>query len=111
MADDRIQLSEVLKMVGAEIRRAHRSATDKHSEDKPVMRFRDCELEFAIEIEAKGEGKFDIWVAKIGTGVKRTESNSIKIRYSALEDNPQVAIVEGKPGTLGAPERRGEKEE
>lgn len=111
MEENRVPLSTILEMVTSETLKVHEAAGK--AGHHPVMQFRDCELDFAIDIETKGEGegKFDVWVAKLGAGVKRTESNTIKVRYTAREGQPQVALVEGEPRTGAVPERTGKKEE
>jgi len=113
MNDERVPLSKVLDLVTSEILLAHKNATA--AGHQPVMKFEGCELEFGIDVEAKAEGGFHVWVMKLGGGVKRTESNTIKIRYTALVGAPQpgqlVAAVEGPPGAVAKPARAGEKEE
>jgi len=106
MAQDRIPLGELLEYIAGEIRDIHRKAI-AHGE--PVMKFKECEFEFAIEAESKAEGGFHVWVLNLGGGVKRTESNTIKIKYSALGDHEMVAQVEAAAGTRPKPKRQGKK--
>lgn len=106
MTQDRIPLSELLEHIAGEIRDIHRK-TIAHGD--PVMKFKECEFEFAIEAENKAEGGFHVWVLKVGGGVKRTESNTIKIKYSALADHEMVAQVEAPAGTRPKPKRHGKK--
>jgi hypothetical protein len=97
MDNVRIPLSEVLNVINAEIQEAHHAAQE--AGHTAVMRFVDCELEFAVDVEAKAGGGFHIWVLKLGGSAKRSESNTIKIRYKAAGD--WSAKVEAEGGTLG----------
>ena len=107
MSQDRIPLRELLAYITAEMRDIHRQAM---AGGDPVMQFKECEFEFAIEAEAKAEGGLHVWVLKLGGGMKRTESNTIKIKYSALAGHELVAPLEAPPGALPKPKRRGKKE-
>jgi hypothetical protein len=106
MARDRIPLGELLNHITAEIRDIHHKAM---AHGDPVMKFKECEFEFAIEAEDKAEGGFHVWVLKLGGGMKRTESNTIKIKYGALADHEMVALVEGPEGKHSKPKRHGKK--
>ena len=107
MAEPKVPLSQVLDVINAEIRQAHANATK--AGHTAVRRFLGCELEFAIDIEAKADGGFQIWVMKLSGEVKRTESNTIKIRYESHGD--WVGSAEAAGGTLGeAYERIGSPE-
>jgi Trypsin-co-occurring domain 2 len=90
MAEHRIPLAEVLNYVSAELWQAHTAATERGN---ALMQFHECELEFALDVEVNAEGGFHVWVMKLGGGAKRTESNTIKIKYTALEGNRVVAPV------------------
>jgi hypothetical protein len=110
MIQSRVPLAELLEDITSELRQIHKKAMAGRN---PIMRFQECELEFAIDVEDKVEGGFHIWVVKLGGGVKRTESNTIKIKYSALSGPPGssdiVAPVEGAKGSLKKPERKRRK--
>lgn len=110
MAHKRIPLAELLEDITSELRQAHEKAMAGRN---PVMRFQECDLEFAIDVEAKAEGGFHIWVVNLGGGVKRTESNTIKIKYSALDGPPGssdiVAPIEGARGSRKKARRQGRK--
>ncbi|MBV9850407.1 MAG: hypothetical protein JO250_12090 [Armatimonadetes bacterium] len=100
----KIPLAELLQQITTELRRAHEAAEWRGN---AVMRFQECELEFAIEAEAKAEGGFHVWVLDLGGGGSRTEANTIKIKYAALEGVPTVALVESVAGRDKAPQRQG----
>jgi hypothetical protein len=100
MSEDRIPLGELLRYVSSEVRRVHQEAIAK---GEPVMRFAECELELAIEAEGKAEAGLRVWVLKLGGGVKRTEANTIKVKYTALGgDETKGGIVAGITGTKGS---------
>lgn len=110
MEQNRIPLAELLGYIASELREAHEKAI---AGGKPVMKFQECELEFAIEAEGKKGGGLQVWVLKLEGGMKRTESNIIKIKYTAL-DGPAsggsvVAEVKGAEGSLTKPKRQGRK--
>ena len=86
--DSSIPLSEMLDSLQLEIRKAHDRAMRRYAENdqEPVMCFVECELEFAIDVSTKAEGGFKFCVLKLGGGVKRTESNTIRVKYSAVGD-------------------------
>lgn len=112
MADPKIALATVLREVRNAIRQAHEDAMAEaeaaeaeaakdptKKPKKPVMKFKECELEFAVDIEIEASGGIKFWVLKLGGGVKRTNSNTIKITYEAhgdvyvgqgLTDDPNV---------------------
>lgn len=102
MDEHRIPLSRVLDMVNAEIRRADETA--RSAGHAPVMAFEGCELEFAVDIETKADGKVGIWVMKLGGSAKKTDSNTITIRYRALSGTPapdaKLAPALGEPGAV-----------
>lgn len=101
----RIQLSKLLDYIGTQIRDAHQKATKA---DKAVMKFQECELELAIEAEDQGEAGLKVWVIQLGGGSKRTESNTIRVKYTALSE-PIVAAVSGEISNITPPKRRSER--
>lgn len=108
-ASDRIPLAELLGFISSELRAAHESAmSDK--KHRPVMRFQECELEFAIEAEGKAGGGIKVYVLKLEGGVKRTETNTIKIKYVALDGSDpgehMVAPFQAPEGARDKPERQ-----
>lgn len=104
MAKDKIALADMLAQVAKEIRAAHEAAS---AGEDPVMKFQECELEFAVEIENKGEGGVNIWCLKLGGGRKKTESNTVKVKYSSV--GTFVAQIQAPQGARTAPKRTGKK--
>lgn len=83
----RIPLSEVLAHITAEIRTANERATQTQ---KPVMQFEECEFEFAVEAEKSAEGGIKVWILNLTAGGKRTDSNTVRIKYTKLAGGPPV---------------------
>ena len=107
MNTTRIQLSKLLDYIGTQIRDAHQKATEA---DKAVMKFQECELELAIEAEDQGEAGLKVWVLQLGGSSKRTESNTIKVKYTALAlSEPIVAAVIDESANVKPPKRRSER--
>lgn len=103
--EKRISLSKVLDEIASEMRLADSRARNGGG---AVMRFAECELEFAIEVEAKGGGKIEVWIAKLGGSFKRTEANTLRIKYIALDGSPGgvIAEVQNADGTQPKPIKR-----
>lgn len=75
------------------------------------MRFQECELEFAIEAEGSAGGGIQVYVLKLEGGLKRTETNTIKIKYTALDPAaPRTGSVLAAAGARNKPKREGSKE-
>jgi hypothetical protein len=96
MSEIRLPLSEVLGYISAEIHQAHERA---NLQQNAVMKFAECELDFAIETEKKAEGGVHVWVLQLGAGAKKTEANTMKIKYTAVGE-PMVAVIEGSGGAV-----------
>ena len=104
MTVTRIPLSDVLANIATEIRKAHEKAT---SEEHPVMKFQECELEFAVDLEQNASGGIQVWVINLTGGAKRTDSNTVKVKYTAMGD--YVAAVEANVSVRDKPKRAGKK--
>ena len=103
----KVELKRLLAQINEEIRAAHDRAT---SDGSAVMQFEECELEFAVDFELKGEGGVDVYVFKLGAGATRTGSNVIRIKYKALANKPKVARGTVTAGVRTPPVRHGQRE-
>lgn len=93
---ERIPLSEMISQVTAEIRKAHERAT---AGNDAVMQFEECEFEFAVEAEITAEGGIHVWILNLGGGAKKTDSNTVRIKYGKLADGPPMqALQQGIEG-------------
>lgn len=57
------------------------------------MSFSECEIDCAIDVEVKAGGGFHVWVLNLDAGGKRTEKNTIKVKYAALPEVRYVAAI------------------
>lgn len=75
------------------------------------MRFQECEIELAIEAEKEGEAGLKVWAMKLGGSLKKTESNTIKVKYIALGEGIVASATEkDSEFPPRKPNRRGKKE-
>ena len=79
----RLPLATMLDAVKEEILLADQKAKQQGS---AIMKFKDCEFEFAIETEVDATGEVTVWAVQLGAGAKQTESNTIRVRYVSLPD-------------------------
>jgi hypothetical protein len=87
MAQQKIPLAELVGAVTGQLREAQENARKRGF---AAMIFDECEFEFGIEAEADEHGGFHVWVIELGGGVKRTETNSIRITFKS---NPEYPIA------------------
>jgi hypothetical protein len=85
---NRIPLSEILGNIAQELLEAQANAK---SRGVAVMQFSECEAEFAIRAEYEGGGKIKVYVAELGGDVKKSESNTVRIKFTAIPDTAVVA--------------------
>lgn len=85
---ERIELSELLKHISDQLVDAHEHAQKR---GRAVMQFKECEIEFAIEVKKEATGTFKVWVMSLGGGIKKTESNTIKVKFASIGRFPIVA--------------------
>lgn len=81
---ERIPLSDVVAHVTTELKKAHNRSV---KEGQAVMQFKECEFEFAVEAEKSAEGGLKVWIVNLTGGAKRTDSNTVRIKYTSIEDN------------------------
>jgi len=85
----RIEISEVLKNISDELWQANEQAKQSN---KATMVFTECEIEFAIETEAKANAGVKIYVVNLGGDAKRSDKNTVKLKFTALSEKPFVAL-------------------
>jgi hypothetical protein len=111
MADEKLPLSRLIDAVTDELLAAQAAREVKRNLDgtPAIMQFEECELEMAVEIEISGEAKTNVWVFKLGGGIKKTDANTVKVKFSRLKD-VNVAFPanrEGEGPELGPGSARG----
>ncbi|HET6387134.1 MAG TPA: trypco2 family protein [Armatimonadota bacterium] len=94
--NDRAELAELVEFVSRELRKVDEKLLQSGKD--PVMRFLECEIDCAIDVEVKGEGGLHVWVVNLGAGAKRSETNTIKVKYSALPSTDLVAAIRAGEG-------------
>ena len=79
-----IPLSEVLEEISRELKKASERST---KDGDATMQFEECEIEFAVKAEKDAKGSLKLWMLNIGGGSKKTDSNTIKIKFKKIDDN------------------------
>lgn len=95
---EKIPLSEVLEHISNELWKANERASES---GRATMQFSECEIEFAIETESKAETGIKVYFVNLGGGLKRSETNSIRIKFGSTPNTPILNEII-KPGS--APE-------
>ncbi len=92
---DKIPLSDLIELVTSELLKAEQQAKRRAN---PIMEFQECELEMAIEVETGASGEANVWVFKVGGSAKKTDSNTIRIKFSKTRSIAFVANADDSPG-------------
>lgn len=88
----RIPLGDVLEFISQELQAVSTKAKARGS---ATMRFEECEVEFAFEAEKSGSGDLKIYVVTLGGAVKRSERNTIRLRFVPLDSgNATIAAID-----------------
>ncbi len=90
---DKLPLAKLIELVGNELRRAEEEAKDRGDH---IMQFEECELEMGIEVESEAQGEAGVWVVKLGGGVKKTDVNTIRVKFKRLPDRIMAFPAEGE---------------
>jgi hypothetical protein len=85
---DEIRLADVLAHITDELLEADRKS---RASGKATMRFEECEVEFAVKVEGDAKAGINVWVLKLGGGVKKADTNTIRITFKSLEGHPLQA--------------------
>jgi hypothetical protein len=94
---EKIQLSEMLDHISLELLEAQKKATAR---GQATMQFSECEIEFAVETTKEAEGGIKVWISELKAGAKKTDSNTIRIKFSSIPDKP-VQAVQQQPNAPG----------
>ena len=103
MANDRIELSQLLQYVSQELQAADAKA---RAAGLPVMQFDECKLEIAVSAEREGSGGVKVWVLNLSGGAKKSESHTITVTMKAIPGRPIVALTRSKGVSDNRPFRR-----
>ncbi|WP_306393610.1 trypco2 family protein [Telluria beijingensis] len=77
----RFELADVLQHISTQLQEADRAARQRGA---PVMQFEECEVEFAVKVEASGSAGLKVWVMEFGAAAKREQANTIRVKYKAI---------------------------
>lgn len=84
----RVSLGDLITEAATQLRDAANAA----GED-PVMSFQECELEMAVSVEHEGGGGIRIHVVELGGSRRKTNSNTVRVRFTNLPERPIVLSV------------------
>ena len=84
---DRIALSDLIEYVAASLIQAQEKAQQR---GQAVMQFSECEIECAVEVEKEGGGGIKVWILELRGGAKKTEHNTISVKFSPIPGAPPV---------------------
>jgi len=88
----RLPLAEMLSYVSQEILKANKLARSRP--EGIVMKFEECEVEVAFEVELEASGKVNFWAVELGTKGVQTTTHTLKVKYHAIEDFSKIKIEE-----------------
>lgn len=93
----RVSLEDLITEAATQLRNAAEAAGDD-----PVMNFQECELEMAVSVENQGGGGVRIHVVELGGHRRKTNANTIRVRFSSLPERPIVLpVVTAAPSSEG----------
>jgi hypothetical protein len=93
---NQIPLSEILSKISEELRKADDSAKKNGS---ATMEFEECEIELAVKAEKNSSGGIKVWVLNLESGVKKSDSNTIKLKFKKIEGTAhQASSTPEEPG-------------
>jgi len=85
---EKIQLSEMLDHISLELLEASKKAKAR---GQATMQFSECEIEFAVETTKEAGGGIKVWISELKAGAKKTDSNTVRIKFGAIPGSPQQA--------------------
>lgn len=80
----------MLAYVATQLLEAQRNA---QARGQAVMQFTECEIECAVQVEKETGGGLKVWILELTGGKKKTEQNTITVRFSAIEGQPPVQTL------------------
>lgn len=93
---EKIQLSEMLDHISLELLEAQKKAEQR---GQATMQFSECEMEFAVETTKEAGGGIKVWISELKAGAKKTDSNTVRIKFGNIPDFPvQAAQEQSSPG-------------
>jgi hypothetical protein len=84
----RLPLTTMVDAVKEQLLLADQKAKEQGS---ALLKFQECEFEFAVETEVDAGGKVTVWALELRAGARQTESNKVRIKYVGLPDGSIIA--------------------
>lgn len=97
----RIPIADLVKHVRSELLAIHRGANGDG-----LLALTECEFEFALEAEREAGGGIKVWLLDLKGGGKKTESNTVRIKYGAAPGQSVVMAALDKATVAPAPKRQ-----
>ena len=91
---EKIRLSEILDHISQELIEAQQNAQDR---GQATMQFDECEIEFAVETTKEAGGGVKVWVLELKGGAKKKDSNTLRIKFSSIPNQPYQAEQDADP--------------
>jgi copper(I)-binding protein len=85
---EKIALSDILAQIADELTLAEENARRRGF---AVMQFQECEIEFAVQAEKQAGGGIKVWFINLGGGVKRSDENTIRLKFTNISNMPMQA--------------------
>ncbi|MEX2567486.1 MAG: trypco2 family protein [Cyclobacteriaceae bacterium] len=92
----KIQLSEMLDHISSELLIAQKKADER---GQSTMQFSECEIEFAVETTKEASGGIKVWISELKAGAKKTDSNTIRIKFGSIPGYSIQAAQKQKKST------------
>jgi hypothetical protein len=100
VSQPKLALADYLAAIASEFLKAQAAARLR---GVSVMQFAECEIEFAVEVEGAGEAGIEIYVVKLGGSVTKTNTNTVRIKFTKLEGGSPIEAAVDAEGAGGAP--------
>ena len=88
LVPDRIGLSDLIEHVATALIEAQKKAQQRA---QAVMRFSECQIQCAVEVEKEAGGGIKVWILELKGGAKKTEHNTITVKFSSIPHEPVEA--------------------
>jgi hypothetical protein len=90
-----VELADVLEHIAEGLIDANRRAAER---GRATMEFEECEVELALSYTSGGEAGLKIWVLNAGGEMKRTESNTLRLKFKAIPGKGGLQAGQTLPG-------------
>jgi hypothetical protein len=86
----RLPLAEMIAHVADEVTRANDAAVGR---DRAVMRFSECEITVAFELDLELGGKVNLWAVELGTKGTQSTVHTLTVRYQSIKGLDYHGVV------------------